>query len=151
MTESGVLVEPVHKTLHVRCSRERAFEVFTREIGSWWPVGRYSIGEGTVEEVIFEEHADGRVYERNTDGAEKDWGRVLAWDPPSSFTMAWSPGSDPEKPTRLEVRFEADGDGTRVDLTHSGWEILAEGAQESRDNYNGGWDTVLGFYTRVFE
>jgi uncharacterized protein YndB with AHSA1/START domain len=151
MTESGVLVEPVQKTLHVRCSRERAFEVFTREIGSWWPIGRYSVGESKVEEVVFEEHADGRVYERNDDGTEKDWGRVLAWDPPASFAMAWSPGGDPEKPTRLEVRFEADGDGTRVDLTHSGWEILAEGAQESRDSYNGGWDTVLGYYTRAFE
>jgi uncharacterized protein YndB with AHSA1/START domain len=151
MTESGVLVQPVRKTLHVNCSPERAFDVFTREIGSWWPLGTYSIGEGKITEVVFEQATGGRVYEIHDDGGEADWGKVLAWNPPASFAMAWSPGSDPAKATHLDVSFAADGDGTRVELVHSGWEILAEKAQESRDNYDGGWPTVLGHYTRVFE
>jgi len=148
MSNTQTVVEPVHKTLVVDCSQERAFEVFTREIGTWWPLDKYSIGDTKITEVVFEEAAGGRVFERHEDGSEDDWGKVLAWDPPSSFAMAWSPGSDPQKATHLEVRFAAEGDGTRVDLVHTGWEILAERAEESRNGYNGGWETVLEYYTR---
>jgi hypothetical protein len=62
--------------------------------------------------------------------------------------MSWSPGTDPAKATELAVSFAAEGDGTRVDLVHSGWEILAERGQERRNRHDGGWQTVLGHYTR---
>ena len=61
------------------------------------------------------------------------------------------PGHDDARATRLEVRFAAEGDGTRVDLEHTGWEILAADAQEYAKNYDEGWGTVLGYYTRQFE
>ena len=76
---------------------------------------------------------------------------MLAWEPPARFAMTWYPGSDASQATELEVRFAAEGDGTRVDLVHSGWEILAERAQESRGGYDDGWVEVLGHYTRHFE
>ena len=148
MSNAQTAIEPVHKTLVVHCSPERAFEVFTREIGSWWPLDKYSIGETEIVEVVFEEQVGGRVFERHADGSEAGWGRVLSWDPPGSFSMSWSPGSDPAKATELSVRFAAEGDGTRVALEHSGWEILAEGAHETRNSYDGGWESVLGYYTR---
>ena len=151
MTGAGIAIEPVHKTLVVQCAPERAFEVFTREIGTWWPLSMFSIGESTIEEVVFEEHAGGRIYERHTGGAEADWGKVLAWDPPSRFVMTWHPGGDPQKATEVEVLFAPEGEGTRVDLDHRGWEILAERGPESRANYDSGWGTVLGYYTRHFD
>jgi uncharacterized protein YndB with AHSA1/START domain len=148
VTNAETAIAPVHKTVVVKCSPERAYEVFTREIGSWWPLTRHSIGENEIVEVVFEEHVDGRVFERLTDGSEADWGKVLSWNPPASFSMAWSPGSDPAKPTELTVSFAAEGDGTRVDLFHTGWEILAERGRESRDSYDNGWVGVLEDYTR---
>jgi uncharacterized protein YndB with AHSA1/START domain len=151
VTNAQTAIEPVHKTLVVSCSPERAFEVFTREIGSWWPLDKYSIGETEIVAVVFEEHVGGRVYERHADGSESDWGRVTAWNPPSSFSMSWSPGTDPAKATELTVRFAAEGDRARVELEHRGWEILAEEAQETRASYDGGWESVLGHYTRHFE
>ena len=105
MTDAGIAVEPVHKTLVVGCSPERAFEVFTREIGSWWPLHRHSIGEDRVVEVVVEERAGGRVFERHSDGGEADWGTVLEWDPPAAFAMTWHPGGDPEKPTRVSDEY----------------------------------------------
>ena len=39
----------------------------------------------------------------------------------------------------LEVRFAADGDATRVELEHRGWE-----QPEDRTSYDEGWDFVLG-------
>jgi uncharacterized protein YndB with AHSA1/START domain len=148
VSNTQTVIEPVHKTLVVGCSPERAFEVFTREIGTWWPLASYSIGGDKITEVVFEEQVGGRIYERHSDGGEGEWGRVLAWDPPSRFAMSWYPGHDSSQATELEVSFATDGDGTRVDLVHRGWEILAERAQEARSGYDAGWGDVLSYYTR---
>jgi uncharacterized protein YndB with AHSA1/START domain len=144
-------VDAVRKTVVVACPPERAFEVFTREIGTWWPLHTDSIGRDKIIEVIFEEEVGGRVFERHSDGGEGEWGRVLAWEPPARFAMSWYPGEDDTRATELEVRFAADGEGTRVELEHRGWEILAAESKEYRDNYDSGWDTVLGFFTGHFE
>jgi len=44
MSSMQTSVEAVRKSLVVECSPERAFEVFTREVGSWWPLHVHSIG-----------------------------------------------------------------------------------------------------------
>lgn len=141
-------VEPVQKSVVVSCTPERAFEVFTRELGSWWPLHQYSIGGDEITEVVWEEHVGGRIFERHADGGEGEWGRVLEWEPPARFVMSWYPGKDPSAATELEVHFAPEGDGTRVDLEHRGWEILAYDAQEARDGYDSGWSTVLGYFER---
>ena len=146
--DAQTAIEPVSKTLVVDCSPERAFEVFTRRIGSWWPLGSHSIGGDAITEVVFEEHVGGRIFERHEGGGEGEWGRVLAWHPPAGFVMSWYPGHDPAEATELEVRFAAEGDGTRVDLEHRGWEALAARAQDSRNSYDKGWGEVLDHYTR---
>ncbi len=146
MSSAQTTAEAVRKSLVVKCSPERAFEVFTREIGSWWPTGTHSIGGDKITEVVFEEQVGGRIFERHSDGGEGEWGRVLAWEPPHRFAMSWYPGNDSSQATELEVRFAAEGDGTRVELEHRGWEILGEKAAETRDAYDGGWVGVLGFF-----
>ena len=151
MSSAQTAVEAVKKSLVVKCSPERAFEVFTREIGSWWPTHTHSIGGEKITEVVFEEQVGGRIFERHSDGGEGEWGRVFAWEPPTRFVMSWYPGKDAAEATELEIRFAPEGDGTRVDLEHRGWEILGKNATETRNNYDGGWGTVLGFYERVFE
>ena len=125
MSSAQAAVEAVHKSLFVECSPERAFEVFTKEIGAWWPTQSHSIGQDKITEVVFEQQVGGRVFERHSDGGEGEWGRVLACDPPHRFVMSWYPGHDASKATELEVRFAAEGDGTRVELDHRGWEIHA--------------------------
>jgi uncharacterized protein YndB with AHSA1/START domain len=142
-------VEAVRKSLVVNCSPERAFEVFTREVGTWWPLHEHSIGGDEITEVIWEEHVGGRIYERHADGGEGEWGRVLEWEPPARFVMSWYPGKDASVATQLEVRFVAEAAGTRVDLEHRGWEIFAEEGQQTRDNYDSGWPTVLGCFERT--
>jgi uncharacterized protein YndB with AHSA1/START domain len=149
MSSAHTAVEPVHKTLVVACGPERAFEVFTREIASWWPLGKHSIGGEKITEVVFEEHPGGRIFERHSDGGEGEWGRLLEWDPPHAFVMTWYPGGVPEDATELEVRFAAEGDGARVDLIHRGWERLGAAAAERRSGYDSGWVTVLDHYTRL--
>ena len=141
----------VRKSIVVACDVERAFDVFTRQVGTWWPLHSHSIGGDKITDVIVEEQVGGRIYERHSDGGEGEWGRVLVWEPPARFAMSWYPGHDDSRATRLEVRFTAEGDGTRVDLEHTGWEILGDEAPETVKSYTEGWGYVLGYYTRHLE
>ena len=145
MTET-VTLAPVVKSVHVGCGAERAFEVFTREIGSWWPLDQLALHPGEVREVIFEEREGGEVYETSNAGERSHWATVLAWEPPTSFTIAWKVDPDAVAPTEVEVRFTPDGDGTRVVLEHRHWERLGAVAAEARAGYDGGWEMVLGRY-----
>ena len=44
------------------------------------------------------------------------------------------------------MRFSPEGNGTRVELEHRGWDAIAEDASEKRDSYDTGWGQVLGRY-----
>lgn len=140
MTTTEALAD-IHKTITVDVPVEEAFVTFTRRMSSWWPQGSHTVFEDRLEEIVFEGRAGGRVYERSTDGEEADWADVLAWEPPTRLVLRWR--VNPERgPTEVEVRFTPDGDGTRVELDHRGWE--ATGDPDGRAGYQRGWDYVLG-------
>jgi uncharacterized protein YndB with AHSA1/START domain len=136
----------IRKTLTVEASVETAFETFTRRMGDWWPDGHHTVFDDRAG-VVVEERAGGRVYERSAAGEEADWADVIAWDPPHRLVLRWR--VNPERaPTEVEVRFAPDGDRTRVELEHRGWDQA--GDARGRAMYDGGWDTVLGGYTDAF-
>jgi Activator of Hsp90 ATPase homolog 1-like protein len=138
----------INKTITVDASVETAFETFTRQIGSWWPIKTHSILEERVEGIVFDEREGGRLYERAENGEEADWADVLAWEPPSRFVLRWR--VNPERgPTEVEVRFHSDDGGTRVELEHRGWDQI--GDAEGRAGYDPGWDFVLGHYVESFK
>ena len=134
----------IRKSVVVATPIERAFEIFTEGAGGWWPFATHSIHGDDVETVVFERRPGGRVYERTHDGREAEWGSFLAWEPPSRIVLEWT--VDPRYASEVEVRFTADGDGTRVELEHRGWERYADEAEQQRSNYDRGWDFVLGKY-----
>ena len=135
----------VRKSVAVRCAPEEAFELFTARLATWWPFETHSTTDERPEAVVFESRAGGRVFDRLASGEEHEWATVLAWEPPERFVIDWHVSSG--KPsTELEVRFVSEGDGTRVELEHRGWERYGNEAAESYESYNGGWDTVLGRY-----
>jgi uncharacterized protein YndB with AHSA1/START domain len=133
----------VRKSLTVAAPPERAFEVFTARIGTWWPLDTHSIGEARARDAVLEGREGGAMYEVMEGGETAPWATVLAWEPPSRLVLSWH--VNPEVPaTEVEVRFTPEGDGTRVVLEHRGWERLGERAEAARDGYDGGWDFVLG-------
>jgi uncharacterized protein YndB with AHSA1/START domain len=135
----------VRKSVRVNCSSDRAFELFTRRKTTWWPYETHSASGERPVEVVYEPREGGRVYDRLASGRENQWATVLAWEPPHRLAIEWN--VNPANPaTELEVRFTPEGEGTRVDLVHSGWERYGAEAAESYDSYNGGWDLVLGRY-----
>lgn len=135
-------VPPVVKSITVRCPPETAFRVFTQEIGSWWPLDTHSIGP-SAQSCAFEGREGGRLFERLPDGTEHLWGTVLLWQPPRRLAFTWQLTRPPEQAQRVEVTFASCPEGTRVELTHSGWERLGEKAQSTREAYDKGWVKVF--------
>ena len=142
MSETQTTIQPVRRAVTVERPLEDAFRVFTEGLGAWWPVATHSIAKDAVETVVMEDRVGGRLYERTTGGAESDWGRMLVWEPPRRIAFEWQITGTP---TEVEVRFTPEGDRTRVDLEHRGFERLEDGA-ERRESYNNGWVTVLERY-----
>lgn len=139
----------IRKSVAVGCSLEDAFRVFTEKIASWWPLATKSVGHDDAVTLVIEPRLGGRVYERVRAGREHDWGTVLAWDPPTRIAFSWHPGRDPDTGQEVEVRFAAEGAGTRVELEHRGWERLVETAAEVPAHFISGWEEVLERYAEA--
>ena len=139
--------EPIVLTVTVGCDVDAAFELWTKEITSWWPVAPHSVGGDDVADVVFESRVGGRVYEVQRDGTVCTWAEIERWEPPNGFGLAWHPGYDAEQATHVDVRFEpAAQGGTDVRLEHRGWEHLGTGAHDARTSYADGWPLVLRNY-----
>jgi uncharacterized protein YndB with AHSA1/START domain len=143
--------DPIVRTLVVPRTPAEAFTLFTEEMGSWWPVRTHSRADAergeVVDTVVFQGFAGGRIFERWTDGSERDWGRVTAWEPPERVVFDWKPNDEDRPFTEVEVRFvPTDDGGTQVTLEHRKWELLGpELGAEARKDYasEGGWTLVF--------
>jgi uncharacterized protein YndB with AHSA1/START domain len=133
----------IRKSIRVERLPEVSFKVFCEEIGQWWPRGPSFEGK-QLTDMILEGWVGGRLYERHADGSEYEIGRITTYQPPQVVAFSWRAPSWGIA-TSVEVRFVADGAGTRVELEHSGWEQAAK-LLESRKSYEGGWDAMLGLY-----
>jgi uncharacterized protein YndB with AHSA1/START domain len=137
-------IAPLTKTVTVGRPPEEAFRLYTEGIASWWPLETHSVAEKEADTVVLEGREGGRLYERSNDGEEHLWGTVTVWDPPHRLVHTWHPGRSEDTRQEVEMRFEPNGGGTRLELEHRGWENLGERAAEVRSSYDGGWDYVLG-------
>jgi uncharacterized protein YndB with AHSA1/START domain len=134
---------PVRKSLTVPLTPEKAFRLFTADIATWWPLASHSVGASKAETVIFEGRLGGRLYERAQDGTPAPWGEIRVWQPPSRLVFSWHPGKPEDTGQEVELRFIAEGNGTRVELEHRGWEKLGEKAASVRADYDKGWNFVF--------
>jgi len=119
-------------------------------MGAWWPK-THTIGKAPFETVVLEPRVGGRWYERAADGAETNWGKVLAWDPPRGVTLAWQISAswayDPDLITELELRFEGRDDGTtRVSLEHRHLERLGANAAAVAEQLENGWAPIMQLF-----
>src|SRR3712207_4521049 len=84
---------PIRKTLRVGAPREKAFRIFVAGMGGWW-LKSHSLLGSPQKDVVIEPSAGGRWYEVSDDGAEQDWGRVTAYEPPERVVLAWQLTAD---------------------------------------------------------
>ncbi len=139
-------IPPLHRTITVPWAPDAAFRRFTEQIHDWWPIRSHSVGGEKAERVVFERRVGGRIYEVDQGGGEHTWGTVTGWEPPTRVAFTWHPGMAPETSQEIEVRFSMMERGTRLELTHTGWERLGKLARKARKGYPIGWSYVLLLY-----
>jgi uncharacterized protein YndB with AHSA1/START domain len=149
----------VRTEIVVNVPPERAFQLFTERFDQIKPREHNMLGAEIVQSV-FEPRAGGRVFDRSADGRECQWGRVLAYEPPTRIVFTWdiSPHwqieTDPSRSSEVEVRFVAEGERrTRVELEHrhlerhgEGWQGLAEGVRGDQ-----GWPLYLNRFAAAVD
>ncbi len=136
-------VPPIRREVLVDADLVTAFEVFTENLGRWWPLAELSVyGDGDGATVAF---TDGQIVERSADGQSAVWGTVTRWEPPGVVAFSWHPGQPAASASHVEVTFAAAASQTRVTVEHRGWETFADPAA-ARAEYDHGWPMVLGCY-----
>jgi uncharacterized protein YndB with AHSA1/START domain len=142
----------VQSSIVVDAPVERAFSVFTEDIGTWWPP-EHHILQAELAEMVFELREGGHVYDRGVDGSECRWARVLVYEPPNRLVISWDISlqwqleSDPQRASEVEVRFVPDGPSrTRVELEHRHLDRHGESWEQMRDAVGSpdGWGQGLG-------
>lgn len=140
------MTAPIIKTIEVPCQPEMAFTVFTKDITTWWPLGVNSVSamDGKVAQAVkLELKEGGALTEVGHDGTVHNWGTVKVFKPGDHLQLAWHIGVPESQATMVDVHFTPTATGTQVELSHSGWEVLAEKATDMRTGYDNGWVGVF--------
>jgi uncharacterized protein YndB with AHSA1/START domain len=135
---------------------DRAFSVFTTDIGSWWPPSHHIL-QAELAEMVFEPREGGHIYDRGVDGSESRWARVLAYEPPNrvvfswDISLQWQIETNLERTSEVEVRFTAESPGrTLVELEHRNIDRHGDGWESMRDAIGSqdGWGLGLNAFAR---
>jgi uncharacterized protein YndB with AHSA1/START domain len=143
----------VRTSIEVAVPADRAFHLFTAEIGSWWDAGKHILA-APLAEMVFEPFVGGSIIDRGVDGSECRWARVLEYDPPHrvrfswDINLRWQIETDLERTSDVEITFTSlDDSHTEVVLTHRNLDRHGPGWEGMRDAVAGGWN-LNGFATR---
>lgn len=117
----------IEKSVTVPLPRDAAFRLFTTEIADWWPMARHSVSatqRETARRLRLEPGKGGKILETRQDGKDVAWATITDWTPGRRLSFKWYAGCNPEEATTVAVTFTDQGEKTRVDLVHSGFEAL---------------------------
>ncbi len=135
----------VSAAIDVDAPVERAFQVFTAGIGTWWDEDKHIL-QVPLAEMISEPRVGGSIIDRGVDGSECRWARVLSYDPPRLVRFSWDINTrwqietDPAKSSEIEITFTPTGPRrTHVVLTHRHLDRHGEGWESMRDAVSSGW------------
>lgn len=131
MTGAGERSADASATVSVRVAAAPtiAFDLFTREIDSWWRRGpKFRHAREPNARIAIEPRLGGAVFESWVTGADEhrfELGRVTIWMPPSRLGFTWRNVTfAPIETTEVDVTFTATGSGTLVTVRHRGWTSL---------------------------
>lgn len=139
MSDEGEVPSIRHAT-YIKSAPERVYQTLTTSEGwdAWFTQG-----------TSIDPRPNGKIILRWKDFAAEHWtmedgGPVLAAEPNRKFVFQWSPG---KAPTTVTILLKQLGEGTRVELTESGY--TTEDDPVTLVNCAAGWGealTLLKFY-----
>jgi uncharacterized protein YndB with AHSA1/START domain len=138
--------QPVTKSVLLACDPARAFELFTKHAGAWWPEDRRHTDDAASTIRI---ESSGRFFERATDGTEVELGVVRRFEAAQRLILDWYPGTGPDDPTHVEIRFESVDGGTRVSITHGPGAASDATFRRTASAYERSWDAVLAAFSNT--
>jgi uncharacterized protein YndB with AHSA1/START domain len=135
---------PIVVTVDLAAAPAAAYAAFTARFGEWWPVATHSLSRQAATRCHMSATPGGALEEHAPDGALHLWGTVESIEPGRRLRFSWHPGREPESAQWIEIVFAARAGGTRVTLTHGGWDALGEIAPILHREYASGWRNVFG-------
>ena len=138
------LPEPIVISVELTVAPASAYAAFTGHFADWWPIATHSLSRDGATRCRFEARVGGVVDEEAPDGTRHVWGEVQAVEPGRRIRFSWHPGRDPGSAQWVEVESLPAAGGSRVTLTHGGWEALREIGPLLRQECLPGWRHVLG-------
>lgn len=127
---------------------ESVFDAFTdpQQLAEWWG----SPDTYTTDNWRVDLRAGG-AWSCEARGKDGNIGTVhgvyVEVDRPRALVYTWNPSWDQAAETRVDLRFEPIPSGTRVHLTHSGF----EGREDSQKGHSQGWLRVAGYLAAYFQ
>jgi hypothetical protein len=115
-------------SLRVRALPQRAFDVFVGQIGTWWKDNLlFQFTKRGHGRLALEPELGGRFTETFANGDVFEIGRITVWEPGARLELTWRQESfSPGQETRVDIRFAAVGDETRVTVEHVGWDAIPD-------------------------
>lgn len=130
----------ITRSITIACSQAHAFEVFTKQVSTWWPASRRHTGDAASEITL---SSEGPFFEVATDGRRAELGYVRAWEPPALILLDFYPGTDPDHPTEARITFEAVPGGTLVRVEHGPTPASIDLFDQRAPRYEESWELVL--------
>lgn len=131
-------MDPIHHEVTVAATPERAFDLFTREMGSWW-ASACTADPTTFSGIDLMPEIGGTLAMRHG-AASYPFGEVRVWEPGLRFGSTFWLAMDAKHPSSIDVTFTHDGSVCLMRFEHGGWtpENL-----EGRETYVD-WPLLLG-------
>lgn len=148
--ETSKMLEPIVRTIEVPCDQTVAFEIFVEEVGSWWPLARFTqsaMAGVAALNVVIEPQVGGAVYEITPDGSKVVWGIVDAYEPSTTLSMQFHiplPKENVKERSLVTVQFESiSATRTKVTLTQTNWEAFGKRGSMLHGGYGLGWAHIF--------
>lgn len=136
-------IADLHLEIRIAAEPQSVWQALTSDIGKWWPSEFFCGGGGETERrFLLEAHPGGRMWEDWGSGDGLLWATVVNVVAGKSLDLAGIQGPAWGGPSTWfsSYALEADGDGTKLRFTQSGFGRISETAMASMET---GWQFLL--------
>lgn len=142
----------IQKKVIIETEKEKAFGIFLKELGNWWPK-EYTWSQDQLVALKVNPTINGFFTEIGPYGFQCDWGRITKINN-YSVTFYWQispnrvPEPNPERSSEVEISFNSENDYTIILLEHRDFSKHGVDGKMYEDMMKSpeGWDYILAAF-----